>query len=467
MSVIKEGDPVSVWYGMGEFRQKTTGVVQEVIGDSYRVEITVGGAKTYVRSKEVELIGNPEQLPVEPKLEELAETQPDSPVVDTTIVSEAVVEAEEAGSLQVMSNVVIEESEREVKTEVDNDKWMKPLRYDMEFMGPWPTAYRIAGRQKIRGIRHYVALYEDQQEPWFMPSVTSLIDKVMPKDEQFIKYMVNNFGSYDEFSVWLNEKAGYGTVVHGAIADFVNGVLPDFEDKDGWHGYMTMATERTGHKSKAGAWTEGTKEAVLDFWKWCHDYQVKIILLEQPLSSRKRWLAGQLDLFVEMNSHIQAKSGKRAGEPTRVMAIVDIKTGDAQARYNGQLGMYGEMLLETFPGLKKIMADKYPHQEGLEYGIFTPKPFRKDPKYVFGWKTDKVVSYMKDTFELHHKLFMQQLKKPGSIRVFSGKPALDGQWDSVLSYKSLEEEWLDRIKNGEYGEDVEIVTEEDDDEEES
>ena len=440
--MIGIGSEVNVSYGSGDFKRDTTGVVVDVKGNKYKVKIKVGNEDTHVISTEVSLVDN-------------------GPAEEIDLV---------ALGLE-MNPDDVDNSSESVDNKSDEDKWMKPMRYDLEFMGPIPTNYRIAGRQKIRGIRHYVVCFEDQREPWFLPSVTSVIDKVMPKDENFIKYMVNNFGSYDEFKEWLDGKAGFGTVVHGAIADFVNGVLPEFEDNDAWHAYMSLACERAGCKSKASAWTEGVKECIIDFWKWVYDYQVRIIMLEQPLASRKWGIAGQLDLLVEMNSHIQKKTGKNAVEPTRVIAVVDIKTGDAMARYNGQVGMYGLMLHETFPGLQRMLNDKYKKNDGsavtLEYGIFTPKTFRSEPKYTFVWRTDKVMEYMADTFQHHMVLFKQQLKKPGNIRIFKGKPDFNTQLEDVITYKTLEQEWIDRISSGNYGSDVDITVQDDEDDEES
>lgn len=347
----------------------------------------------------------------------------------------------------------------------EEDKWMKPVRYDMEHMGPYPDSFKIAGRQKINGIRHYVVAFKDKYEPWFLPGVTSKLDKVMPKEESLIKMMVNMHDSYDDYMAWLNEKAARGTVIHGAIADLVNGFLKDFDDTAFWEGYMAMACDRAGFKSKAQVWAKDVQEAILSFIRYMVDYQVVVYALEVPVCSKTRFEAGQVDIICERNAYFQKKSGKHKDTPPRVIAIDDIKTGSDSARYVAQLGSYGAMAKECFPKLVEEMRKRGQVTEDgtpdFNYGILLIKPWKSDPKYTLSDKTEKVREYMKDFDALYNQLFRMQLKPPPKVRKFHGKIDLENpSVTSHFSFTSLEEIWIERIKNGEFGEADSVNTEE-------
>jgi len=199
---------------------------------------------------------------------------------------------------------------------------------------------------------------------------------------------------------------------------------------------------------------------------------VRIIALEIPVASKRYHLAGQIDLVVERNLYIKKKSGKHKDTPPRVIAVDDIKTGDAHAFYAPQLGIYGAMLLETFPFLVDKIKQEYPHQvvDGkilLHHGIFVPGDWKKPPSEGKGYKlsefTDKVHSFMDNEFEDLHRVFITISKRQGTggdVK-FSGKPEIGMEIASAVTWRPLHEVWAERIANGETGGDVDAVETED------
>ncbi len=349
----------------------------------------------------------------------------------------------------------------------DQDKWMKAIRYDPEYLG-YQSAYKVYGRQKINGIRNYVVAYEGDQYPRFMPSCTSFMEMVLPKPKPLFEWAVNSFRNMDEYRAYMDEKAAIGTVIHGAIADLTNGELQDFSDNEWWDNYLKTAFGRTDY---AGSWRKYRKQvfkAILSFLQYVEDYQVRIIALEIPVASKKLHLAGQLDLLVERNLYIQKKSGKHKDSPPRVICVDDIKTGDAHAFYAPQLGIYGEMLLESYPFLVDKIKQEFPHQVvngqvRLHHGIFVPGDWKKPPTEGKGYKlsdfTEKVHSFMEEEFSDLHKVFMNisRRSKPGGDVKFTGKPEIGMEIASSVQWKPLHEVWAERIANGETGGDVDAV----------
>jgi len=341
-------------------------------------------------------------------------------------------------------------------TEPDWDKCMKAIRYDFDFLGA-PPDYRIVGRQKVNGQRSYVVLHPDQPVPFFYPSVTTIIDAVIPKDKALEAWAIKEFRDAKEKAEYMDMKAAYGTVVHGAIADLVNGVLPDFEDYEGWHTYMLMATGRNGHSRYAKAWTQGTQKAVLSVVKWIQDYEVRILAMELPLCHRGNGTAGQIDFLVERNAYVQKKTGQFKEKPPRVIAVDDIKTGNSSDMYVPQLGMYGEIVEHNFPALKgKIEA----------YGIIVPINWKRDPKCKFTDKTAKVKEYRASRLQMHLDLFRKDMKPPRGVQTLVGKPAIDMNLSEAIGWKPLETVWIDKIKAGDFGSDDDVIVQEEEQEEE-
>ncbi len=349
----------------------------------------------------------------------------------------------------------------------DQDKWMKAIRYDAEFLG-YQSEYKIYGRQRVGGLRNYVVAYEGDQYPRFMVSCTSFMEMVLPKPKALFEWAVNSFRNMQEYRAYMDEKAAIGTVIHGAIADLTNGVLEDFSDDAWWDQYLKSAFARTEKPDVWRGYKRQVFKALLSFIQYVQDYEVRIIALEIPVASRSRHMAGQIDLVVERNAYIQAKTGKNAGTPPRVICVDDIKTGDAHDFYAPQLGIYGEMLLETFPALSEKIRKDYPHQvvDGkirLHHGIFVPSDWRKPPSRGKGYKlsmfNEKVYSFMDDEYNTLHQVFLMRIRdsRLGGETKFKGKPEIGMNIGDVVKYRPLHEVWAERIANGETGGDVDAV----------
>jgi len=175
-----------------------------------------------------------------------------------------------------------------------------------------------------------------------------------------------------------------------------------------------------------------------------------------PLCMRGESYAGQIDLLVERDAYIQKKSGKHKEAPPRVIALDDIKTGSASNSYVPQLALYIPMVEQNFPALKgKIQA----------CGLFVPQDWKREPKYLFSDKTERVAEYSNTKMQHHLSLFRQDMKKPRGVQSLFGKPAIDMNLSEAIGWKPLETVWIDKIKAGDFGSDDDVIIQEQEDDE--
>lgn len=347
---------------------------------------------------------------------------------------------------------------------------MLALRWNDEILGPERLGYRIPGRQHIYGDRHYV-IQTPGDNVVFAPGVTSILKATMPKPEELFKWAVEKFRSWEEYQRHMTLAQGKGSVIHGAIADAINGVLPDFQDTAAWLSYLAAACSRNGCKGMEREWLGIVQRSVASIRQWAADHKVVFLMVEKALYTPSGF-AGQVDFLVEMDSHIQnVKSTKAAlrETPRRVVAIVDLKTGNDSDQYPAQLAYYRKLLLEGFPHIKKVIAERYPAQDTIDgYNIplcllFPKTGWRKSPTYSFLDRTQKADEYASNEMQHHIDLFKLKRRKPAGVTRLTGPANFNTTNDGVLSYTSLEDVWKDKIAQGDL-EPVEDINEEEDQE---
>ncbi len=347
---------------------------------------------------------------------------------------------------------------------------MLALRWDDEILGPERLGYRIPGRQHIYGDRHYV-IQTPGDNVIFAPGVTSILKATMPKPEELFKWAVEKFRSWEEYQRYMTLAQGKGSVIHGAIADAINGVLPDFQDTAAWLSYLAAACSRNGCKGMEREWLTIVQRSVASVRQWAADYKVVFLMVEKPLFAPPD-LAGQLDFVVETDSHIQnVKSTKAAlrEAPRRIIAIVDLKTGSDSDQYPAQLAYYRRLLLEGFPHIKKVIDSRYPAQSTIDgydiplYLLFPKTSWRKAPTYSFLDRTLKADEYASNEMQHHIELFKFKRRKPAGVTRLTGPANFNVTNEGVLKYTTLEEVWMDKIAQGDL-EPVEDINEEEDSE---
>lgn len=349
---------------------------------------------------------------------------------------------------------------------------MLALRWDSEILGDEKLPYRIWGIQFLGGSRYRVVETPGGNID-FAPGPTSVLKAVMPKAQALSDWQVNTFRDTKELAAYMALKTGYGSVVHGAFADALNGVTAAFEDRQWWLDYLKAACARNGAKGMEAVWLMDVQKSLMSIRQWAIDYKVRFLFVEKALYAPKLGVCGQIDMLVEMDSHIQnVKSTVKAKreEPTRILALVDIKTGKDSDQYPAQLAMYKQMLIEGFPRIKEIIKERYPAQvvdDGFTtYNIpclllFPESGWRKAPKAAKMLdRTEKAAEYAASKMHHHIELFKSERRQPPAKTVLSGPSGFDFTNDGAVGFKTLADVWMDKIAQGDL-EPVEDINEED------
>lgn len=449
MDVVEENDPTNVYWG--NTPQKAYVMVDED-----------GVVFTYEVEPGIETLADLERLM------QLSGWQfgEDAVQPPTTVATPYAADGEPGAAEPIVDAIQEDRAAEEPKT-VPTE--MLALRWNNEILGPERLGYRIPGRQHIYGDRHYV-IQTPGDNVIFAPGVTSILKATMPKPEELFKWAVEKFRSWEEYQRYMTLAQGKGSVIHGAIADAINGVLPDFQDTAAWLSYLAAACSRNGCKGMEREWLTIVQRSVASVRQWAADYKVVFLMVEKALYTPSGY-AGQVDFLLEVDSHIQnVKSTKAAlrEAPRRIIAIVDLKTGSDSDQYPAQLAYYRRLLLEGFPHIKKVIAERYPDQlmgEGNYYNIplyllFPKTSWRKAPTYSFLDRTLKADEYASNEMQHHIELFKFKRRKPAGVTRLTGPANFNVTNEGVLKYTTLEEVWMDKIAQGDL-EPVEDINEED------
>jgi len=213
---------------------------------------------------------------------------------------------------EIKKSLIPAESDELSTLEVNDDSILRPdyVHPDIEGIlgGPLPK-HRVFARPHIRGDRHY--LYgipnddRDSARPWLimppLPGVTSIIKRTCPTPESLIKWIAGFPGGYQASRDHTDLMAAKGTIMHGVLADVVNGLVPEMGSPD-WHRYMEVKLRKQRVDPKHhNEFEQFMRKSILSFLQWVEDYEVTIILMEIALVSESLGYAGQVDLFCEIN----------------------------------------------------------------------------------------------------------------------------------------------------------------------
>lgn len=212
----------------------------------------------------------------------------------------------------------------------------------------------------LQGTNHrYYYTFDQNFEPTFFTSVTTMIKATMPTSPYLIKWIADM--GYDESKNFAAERADYGTFMHKEIAELL----------------ITKKYNTEAMKEKLKAYIEAEKlpsdfinhidelkKDILAFAQFMIECKVKPLAIEIVLTHPTDGYAGAVDLICEMTQEVSGfygehfKTGARAGEPKETkkeqtfIAIVDFKSGRKGffEEHEVQLQAYTEMWQHHFPG---------------------------------------------------------------------------------------------------------------------
>lgn len=250
------------------------------------------------------------------------------------------------------------------------------------------------------GHRYYYRFNEDG-EPQFYPSVTTILSQTMPNNPYLTKWIADK--GFDEAERYKMERANYGTFMH---AQFEKLLIQRTYDLDGLKDELREYIEYNRLPDDFIHYADELKKDVLAFAQFVLDYDVRPLAVEIALVHPIYNYAGMIDLPCTMAA---AK-----GSDKRITAIVDFKSG--------RKGFYPdyEVQLHLYKMMWEVNFEKHPIDKVFN---FAPKDWRKFPTYHLKDQTDSV-----EKLKIPHLLGLAEIedkKRDNTFVACSGVVSLD------------------------------------------
>jgi hypothetical protein len=263
-----------------------------------------------------------------------------------------------------------------------------------------------------KGHRYYYR-YDENGEPEFFPSVTTILSQTLPKSPFLINWIANK--GIEESERYKGERAAYGTFMHAAFEELL---INRAYDLDGLKGKLKEYIEVYRLPDDFIYYADDLKKDVLAFAQFVLDYDVRPLAVEIALVHPYYKYAGMIDCPCTMLAKI--------GGDERINAIVDFKSGRKGFYEEAeiQLGMYRDMWNVNF--------EKFPVNRIFN---FSPKDWRKRPSYNLKEQTDspniRKIPYLLEIAAIEDE------KKDNTFTSVNGMVLLDNAPDLTQNVISL------------------------------
>lgn len=227
-------------------------------------------------------------------------------------------------------------------------------------------SYRVY-QLNSKGHRYYYR-YNEDGEPVFYPSVTTILSQTLPKSPFLVSWIADK--GEEEAERYKAERAAYGTFMHAQLEELlINRVY----DLDSLKQRLKAYIDEKSLPADFIYYADELKKDVLAFAQFVIDYDVRPLAVEIALVSDVHHYAGMIDCPCSM------KLSPKKEE--RINAIVDFKSG--------RKGFYEECEIQLH--LYKMMwEENFPDQPIERLYNFSPKDWRKKPSYNLKDQTDSV-----------------------------------------------------------------------------
>lgn len=208
------------------------------------------------------------------------------------------------------------------------------------------------------GYRYYYR-FNENGDPEFYPSVTTMLKQVMPTPPALLDWMIANGkdGSVEKRDI----AAAYGTFMHGQFEQLIINRKYDFDNAPAV--LLDYMEKNNIPESLFSQWIIKIRKDVMAFAQFVRDWNVKALAVEIGLFHPEFHYAGCIDLPCVMTD---SKTGKT------FTAIVDFKSG--------RKGFYEEHELQLHL-YREMWNVNYPDKPIERVFNFSPKDWRKSPTY--------------------------------------------------------------------------------------
>lgn len=236
------------------------------------------------------------------------------------------------------------------------------------------------------GHRYYYT-FDENGEPRFYVSVTTLIKQTLPTSPQLIKWIADM--GYEESQRYAQERAAYGTFMHSQLAELL---IARSYNLNGLKERLKMYIESEQLPGDFINYADDFKKDILAFAQFMKDTDLKPLAIELVLTNPQDGYAGAIDLCAEITIEEKGffgdvyKTGANAGKPKetkrqrRIRAIIDFKSG--------RKGFFPEheVQLLAYKTMWNMHFEKYPVEKVFNWA---PKDWRgTTPTYNFKDQTE-------------------------------------------------------------------------------